>query len=436
MNFGLNQFNVSLWGDEAWAATLAVKPVQKIIQIVSHDTSPPLYYLLLHTWMKIFGTSEVIIRLLSFALFLATVLTVFLIGKHLFDQKTGLIAALLTLTNPFLFNYAFEGRMYALLALTSTLSIYFFLKKNRLGFILSTTAALYTHHFAIFVVAFEGIWTLAKTRLTNLRKIWKNLRDFFLIALLYLPWLFPLYHQTSLVSSGFWLGRPTVKDLGQTIGQFLVGTGKELPRKLALLTLLLSLITRKWLANKAKTLFLLGWFFVPLLLTFLISQRFQPIFYDRYLLATIPAALLMAASNRRKITLPLLGLLLLFLFILDLNYFTHPTKRPFRELASYIKSSFESGAPSKILINYNGAAHHLFESKYYGLDAPIYSPQPLPFYTGTALMGKQDVITQLPKADIIGVITSNPREKVKLPGFSQLDFKQFGSLFLIWMKKD
>ena len=96
----MNQFTASLWGDEGWATTLAVKPIFQIIKIVAKDTSPPFYYLLLHTWMKIFGTSEVAIRSLSFIFFLGTVLTVFLIGKHLWDKKTGFLAALLTLPIP------------------------------------------------------------------------------------------------------------------------------------------------------------------------------------------------------------------------------------------------------------------------------------------------------------------------------------------------
>ena len=91
----LNQFNASLWGDESWAVTLAVKPINQIISIVARDTSPPLYYLFDHLWMRVFGTSEVSIRTLTFIFFLLTVFLVYLIGKHLWDQKTGIWAGLL-----------------------------------------------------------------------------------------------------------------------------------------------------------------------------------------------------------------------------------------------------------------------------------------------------------------------------------------------------
>jgi len=220
----MNQFTVSLWGDEAFAAVLAAKLPSEIIKIVSRDTSPPLYYLCLHLWMNLFGSSEVAIRSLSFLFFLGTVFTVFLIGKFLWDKKTAILAAFLTFTNPFLFTYAFEGRMYAILVFTSTLAVYFFLKKNQLAFILASTAALYSHHFSIFILGFLGIWGLLEAKF-DFKKAWV-VRPGLFTAFLYLPWLYPLYYQTSLVGSGFWLGRPKMIDFLKVGVKFLVGEPK------------------------------------------------------------------------------------------------------------------------------------------------------------------------------------------------------------------
>lgn len=427
----MNQFTASLWGDEAWAATLAVKPVLRIIEIVARDTSPPLYYLLLHTWMQVFGTSEVAIRSLSFLFFLGTVLMVYLIGLYLWDKKTGLLAALLAFTNPFLFYYSFEGRMYALLLLTSTLSIYFFLKKHRLGFILASTAALYTHHFSIFIIFFEGLWRLAEVWQEPIKKIFKNLSDFFIIGLLYLPWFYPLYYQTSLVVSGFWLGKPTLKVFKETVEKFIAGSGLETSRRLAWWLIIIVVILRDWFKDKKKSPFLLGWFFTPLVLTFLVSQVFQPIFFDRYMLMVIPASSLVIASLRRKPSLVFILLIILLLANLNYYYLFHPTKRPFRDLAHYVKTE----ASDLTLINYNAAAHHLWESKYYGLEAPIYAPEPLPFYTGTALMEKGDVITQLPDEEKLGLITSANPNEVIVPYYSIEKIKQFDSLWFLWLNK-
>src|SRR4030043_584622 len=402
-----------------------------MIITVARDPSPPLYYLIYHTWIKFFGISEVSIRSLSFLFFLGTVITVYFIGKHLWDKKTGLLAALLTLTNPFLFYYAFEGRMYAILALTSTLSIYFFLKKNRPGFILASVAALYSHHFSIFIIVFEGLWQLIESWGQPIKKIIRNYLDFFLIGLLYLPWLYPLYYQTSLVGSGFWLGKPNPEVFLETVIKFLVGSGQEVNRQLAFGAIVLTLILKNWLKDKKQSFFLLGWFFVPLILTYLVSQVFQSIFFDRYLLLVIPASGLLIASLRRKFSFISILIAAFLLASLNYHYFTHPTKRPFRELANYVKTE----AADLTLINYSAASHHLFESKYYGLEAPIYAPEPLPFYTGTALMEKSDVIDQLPNKESLGLITSTSPEEVVIPGYEIEKNKQFDSLYFLWLTK-
>ena len=419
----LNQFNVSLWGDEAWAATLAVKPIFQIIKIVAHDTSPPLYYLLDHLWMKIFGTGEVSIRTLTFIFFLLTIFFTYLIGKHLWDEKTGLFAAALTFTNPFLFKYAFEGRMYSLLALTTTASMFFYLKKQRLGQIISTTAALYTHHFAIFAVFVQLFWYLVENRKQSFKKLITGLTDFFIIAILYLPWLYPLYYQTTLVKSGFWLGKPGLKQIGELIGIFLVGPGefnfKFGLRALALVVLAAVFIFRNWSKKIKETGFLLIWFLLPIVLTFAISWIFQPIFYDRYLLFAVPGVLLILASNRRKKSTIFLVTFIGLMLVYNFHYFTHPTKRPFRDFAVLVKEKIDN---HDLLINYNAAAHHLFESKYYGLKAPLYVPEgSLPFYVGTALMEKDDLISEIPDSVIrLGVITSGSLEEIKIKGFEKL----------------
>jgi len=427
----MTQFSVSLWGDEAWAATLAIKPYWQIITTVARDTSPPLYYLIYHTWIKFFGISEISIRTLSFLFFLGIVITVYFIGKHLWDKKTGILAALLAFTNPFLFTYAFEGRMYSILALTSTLSVYFFLKKHRIGFILASTAALYSHHFSIFVIIFEGLWRFTEVWRQPIKKIIKSYADFFIIGLLYLPWFYPLYYQTSLVGSGFWLGKPNPAVFLTTVLKFIVGDGLELARQLALVTIIITLLLRNWLKDKKKSLFLLGWFFIPLILTYLVSQVFQSIFFDRYMLMVIPAGSLLIASLRRKPSLVFILIAVFLLATLNYYYLTHPTKRPFRDLANYVKAE----AIGLTLINYNAASHHLFESKYYGLEAPIYAPEPLPFYTGTALMEENDVINQLPDEEKIGLITSANPQDVVVPGYTIEKSKQFDSLHFLWLKR-
>ena len=442
---------------------LSQKPFWEMIKIVSRDTSPPLYYICEHFWFKFFGTSEVAIRSLSFLFFLGTVLTVGLIAKEIGKKKTIFWATLLTFLNPFLFKYAFEGRMYSILAFTTTLSFYFFLKVLRstpdrstpgveesrvklerdtpgvklrwqIAYVLSAAAALYSHHFAIFAIFIQGVWKLTEIiPKPSFKKVYRQLWVYPTILLLYIPWLPSLYYQTTLVGSGFWLKTPNLKDLASVILGFILGPEKYPLIKLSLLFVLLSLAVRRWNFKKKIDWILLSWFLGPIFLTFILSQFFQSIFFDRYMLFAIPGLTLLLASKRRNIISPVILLILVIILgRYNWSYFTHPAKRPFKEFSNYMKAELTKGGK---IINWNAAAHHLWESKYYGIPGPIYSPGgPLPFYVGTAQMSESDVIYKLPDIDRLGVITSGPVEEVVLPNYQLVELKEFGELKGLWFE--
>ncbi len=432
----MNQFTASLWGDEAFSAILSIKPIPEIIKIIINDTSPPLYNICEHVWFQIFGTSEIAIRTLSFLFFLLTIFFVYKIGELLWNKKTGFLAAALTFLNPFFFIYAFEGRMYSILALGVTASMYFFLRKNWPAYIMATTWAIYSHHFAIFALCVQALWFLYEFILGKRKIAVSMFKSFLVIGLLYLPWLVPLYKQTRMVGSGFWLGTPTLMDLINLIQDYLAKGIKHSLAQLGLAAVVTVFLLRNWRKNIQKTLFLASWFFLPLLLTWLVSQKFQSIFFNRYLLYAIPGAMLLLASNRkRKTSSIVLGITLLIFLIIDSFYFTHPSKRPFRKLASYVR---ESKRGDDFLINWNAASHHLWESKYYQIPAPLYIPggKELPFFVGTALMDKEDIISHLPKKiNRLGVITSGRVEDIKLTGYTERERKVFKDLKFIWYLK-
>src|SRR3989337_2910591 len=141
-------FTQSIWGDEGFSAILSMRPLPEIIQIISRDTSPPLWNIFEHLVFQTLGTDEVYIRGLAFTFFLGAVFFAYKIGSFLFSRKTGFLAALLTFLNPFFFTYAFEGRMYSILALGVAASMYYFLRifrneegirrRDKLGYVVFT----------------------------------------------------------------------------------------------------------------------------------------------------------------------------------------------------------------------------------------------------------------------------------------------------------
>ncbi|MBI3397353.1 glycosyltransferase family 39 protein [Candidatus Woesebacteria bacterium] len=265
-------------------------------------------------------------------------------------------------------------------------------------------------------------------------------KSFITIGILYIPWLIPLYQQTKIVGGGFWLGKPNLIDLRNLIYKYLAEGINNPLREPALYLVGLILIFRNWLRGPEKSFIIASWFLLPILLTWVVSQKFTPIFFERYLVYTAPAAMILVSSEKGAVTKYLIALLISLFLIIDFNYYTHPTKRPFRELAGYI---MEVKRGDDYLINWNSSAHHLWESKYYGLNAPLYVPgnKELPFFVGTALMTKDDILRSIPnkngsiKTNRVGVITSGPVDEIMIAGYTKSEVKTFGELkYVVFIK--
>lgn len=434
----MNLLTESLWGDEGFSALAVSKPFLEMIGVVMRDTAPPLFYIVGHAWGRVFGFSEVSLRSLSLLLMIGVGIfagkTVYEIGKN---KLVAVLGGLLAFLSPFLIPFAFEWRMYALLTFTITGSVYFFVARKWTGYIIFTLMALYTHHLALFTLAGQGLWFLISDFEWKKPKKWlEQLKPFWLIALFYLPWVYPMYLQTTRVQgSGFWLSVPSIKEIGNLMWRFITGGVVEEKRLWVGAGVLLLLIGKDWKRVSKKWLELLVIYILPVILSAVISYLVTPIFYDRYLLSVVAGvAVLVALGTRGKFKWLLLAMVLCY-GLISVEVFMSPKKRPFREMAEYIKTEI---GEDDVLINYNGAAHHLWESKYYGVPAPIYTPGgPLPLYVGTAQMTEKDTIKSI--GDVkgkLGVITSEPIEKVEIEGFELMEKKEFKQLTFSWWKQN
>src|SRR3989338_2125771 len=61
----------------------------------------PLYWIILHFWIKIFGISEFSLRFPSLIFSFLSVILVFLLGKKLFGKQAGIIASIFIGLSPF-----------------------------------------------------------------------------------------------------------------------------------------------------------------------------------------------------------------------------------------------------------------------------------------------------------------------------------------------
>jgi predicted membrane-bound mannosyltransferase len=125
-----------LWFDEALTYYSASQ--QFPLEIIKSTVHAPLHFLMLHLWMNIFGSSDIVLRLFSVFLGVITVPVMYFFGREFDDftdtekkdgiSKTGITAAILASINSLLIYYSQEVRFYALIVLFSALSGLFTVK--------------------------------------------------------------------------------------------------------------------------------------------------------------------------------------------------------------------------------------------------------------------------------------------------------------------
>ena len=202
------------WIDEAITVGIASHGVGEIPGLLRLDGSPPLFYLLLHGWMAVAGTSEAATRALPLLFALLAVPVSYWAGSAAFGRRAGALAAAGAAGCPFLTYYAQETRMYSMVAVLSVLAsasfvLAFVHGRRRHVWLLGLwlVLLLYAHNWALFLVAGMGaawLWLWHEGRV--------EARDGALlaagVALAYAPWVPSLLFQAGHTAAP-WSSRPT-----------------------------------------------------------------------------------------------------------------------------------------------------------------------------------------------------------------------------------
>ena len=226
------ELGVGFWIDEGLSVGISDRPLLDIPDALRLDGSPPLYYMLLHVWMKVAGTSEEAVRTLSVACALLMVPIAWWAARGLWGTRAGWMGAVLVATNPFLTQYAQEGRMYSLVALLALVaSAAFaraFVRGSRdwaIAYAVVLAAMLYTHNWALFFGAACGlVWLYLVWRSDERREtLILGAIAFGCGLALYLPWVPTTLYQVAHTGAP-WSEPPTVVALlgtpGTMLGQF------------------------------------------------------------------------------------------------------------------------------------------------------------------------------------------------------------------------
>lgn len=126
--FRLLYLHTDIWYDEAcsWFTAKQSFPMGIMDNLLHLDLQhTPLYFFLLHLWIKLFGDSEVAMRTLSLLFGIGTLPLVYIATKKITNNKIALFSLAISAVSPLLVLFSAEVRMYPMVVFLVVLSLNF-----------------------------------------------------------------------------------------------------------------------------------------------------------------------------------------------------------------------------------------------------------------------------------------------------------------------
>ena len=156
-----------VWLDEAISIHQAHLSFHDLFENLQYgDRHPPLHHVVLWLTVKAFGDGEMAVRIPSIVAGTLAIPALYLLGRELYDRRTGLVAAAFGAASPLLIWYSQEARMYAFVELFGLLALWTQLRVirnpsmgNWAAYILATAALLWSHYFGLLLIGVQqAIW--------------------------------------------------------------------------------------------------------------------------------------------------------------------------------------------------------------------------------------------------------------------------------------
>lgn len=116
----------NFWSDEMFSFVYSQKPWPESLKLWFWETNPPLHLMVLKIWFFIFPTTEFFARLPGVLAGSAAVFFIYKLGRQIFNEKTGLIAAAYLAFHPYHIFWSATARTYSILMLLAIISVYYF----------------------------------------------------------------------------------------------------------------------------------------------------------------------------------------------------------------------------------------------------------------------------------------------------------------------
>lgn len=310
----------SLWFDEA---DVVVRAQQSLLDVLRTFVRPgengPLYNLLLHFWIQVFGPSETSVRMPSAIAGLLAIPVMYVVGWRTLGRRAGLFAAGLLAISPYDVWYSQEAKMYAIAVLLTLVSTACFIEaltgnKRRwwAGYVIVTTLAFYFHVTTVLIfVAQSAFFVVTWPHWPGRHRAW--LISIGALTLPYVPialWAL----RVVLGGANTWQPKVTLWQMTQIEAtKFAVNRAKDLvteargTRVYGLAAVLGVLTTglagwgsdhRSIKVDRRWVVFFILLVVLPILMFYVITFK-QPLFNDRYLIMALPFYLLLVAAGLR-----------------------------------------------------------------------------------------------------------------------------------------
>ena len=340
------------WYDEIMALSAARCPLKTWF--------PPLYFLFLHYWSKLFPFTPFWARLPSVIFDILDIFFLYLIAQKFWNKKVAIISSLLACFSPFKIWYAQEARPYILASFLTTINLYILWtlikKESRLKwlfFSIFSILGLLASYFYIFVLLAEIIYLI---RL-------KKFKLFYVLIILggISYWLSPYFMRFFTIKYyGFWLPPPKINSLKITLENFVLGyNGNRYLYAIFDLILVLALIVLIYKYRRIKNIYFTSLIWIitfGLGSCFLFSRFVAPVYLDRQLIifSNMFYLFLGIVINRKSA-------IFFFLFPLivlsDFNYFGDNLCPEFHRVGVWPKKPMK---PVITFIKKEGSPHHLY----------------------------------------------------------------------------
>jgi mannosyltransferase len=290
----------SLWFDEAATVHIVRQPLGRMLELIESDErTPPLHYLLLHFWIKLFGDSEISLRLPSAIAGVAAVYVLYRLVRALLGMGAGLVAAFIFAINRYQIAYSQEARAYELMVLAGLISTCLFVRIMRRRapraqgiYALVTAGLLYCHLYGIFVlVAHHIAWAFARLRKRSMLspRRWALLN--LAVLALFSPWIRISVRWARDVQQSFWIPPLHPVDLFMTYRAYAGSTA------MLILLAALALLGLRRAAHRRALALLAALALLPVVVPIAMSILTRPTFTPRYGLIAAAGWIALAAGG-------------------------------------------------------------------------------------------------------------------------------------------